>query len=94
MKNRKLYLICYDVADDKRLRAALKIVRHYATGGQKSVHECWLSKREKREVIERFSELLHPTDDGLLMVRLDPRQKAQVLGRGVVAENMEWFYIG
>lgn len=43
MKNRRLYLISYDISDAKRLRAALKLVRAYATGGQLSVHECWLS---------------------------------------------------
>jgi len=34
MKKRNLYLVCYDVADDKRLRAALKIARKYATNGK------------------------------------------------------------
>ncbi len=44
MLNRCLYLIAYDVRVPNRLVAALHLTRRYATGGQKSVHECWLTE--------------------------------------------------
>ncbi len=47
MPQRALHLIAYDVAHPKRLRRALHIVRHHASGGQKSAHECWLTGTEK-----------------------------------------------
>ena len=94
MKKRNLYLVCYDVADDKRLRAALKIVRRYATGGQKSVHECWMTVAEQGDLIANFDCILNDKEDGLLVVRLDPRQTPYALGGGVIPENGEWFYIG
>jgi CRISPR-associated protein Cas2 len=94
MNNRNLYIVSYDIADDKRLREALKLVRRYATGGQKSVHECWMSPRDKEILIEEFTCLMDETDDGLLIVRLDPRQTSYALGGGVVPENGDWFYIG
>ncbi len=94
MKNRNLYLVCYDVADNKRLRKALKLVCHYATGGQKSVHECWMNPREKERLIEEFACFLDEKEDGLLIVKLDPRQTSYVLGGGVLPENGDWFYIG
>jgi CRISPR-associated protein Cas2 len=43
---RILYLVAYDICHPRRLARALKIVRAYATGGQKSVHECWLLPHE------------------------------------------------
>lgn len=43
MSERNLYLAAYDVGDDNRLRAALHCARAYATGGQQSVHEVWLT---------------------------------------------------
>lgn len=36
------YLAAYDVSDPKRLQQALHVLRDYATGGQKSVFECFL----------------------------------------------------
>jgi CRISPR-associated protein Cas2 len=43
---RTLYLVAYDISHPRRLARALNVVRAYATGGQKSVHECWLLPRE------------------------------------------------
>lgn len=40
---RALYLAAYDVAEPGRLAAALDLVRGYSTGGQKSVHEIYLT---------------------------------------------------
>jgi hypothetical protein len=44
MTQRILHLACYDVAEPRRLVAALKLTRAYATGGQKSVHELYLTQ--------------------------------------------------
>lgn len=94
MNNKQLHLVCYDVSDDKRLYHALKITRDYALGGQKSVHECWLSPAEKQELCERLERILEPEEDSLMIIRLDPRQQALAMGRGSIPENTDWFYIG
>ena len=80
MPQRALHLIAYDVAHPKRLRRALHIVRHHASGGQKSAHECWLSGSEKASLIASLRALLHARDDRLLSVRLDPRMPPRCLG--------------
>ncbi len=94
MSKRHLYLVCYDIADDKRLKQALKLTRQYATGGQKSVHECHLNSHEKTAIKEDFEALIHPTDDGVLILRLDPRQETHVLGQGIITTDHDWFYLG
>ena len=92
---RHLYLACYDVADDRRLKAALFTVRAYATGGQKSVHEVWLTAAEKGELLMDMSLLLEPAEDNFLLIRLDPRQQVHTLGVAVAPQGAsDWFYLG
>jgi CRISPR-associated protein Cas2 len=93
MTDRNLYLIAYDVREPDRLRAALHLTRRYATGGQKSVHECWLTEAEKGELIFQLCQVLEE-EDALLVLRLDPRQAVTALGRAVAPSDPNWFYIG
>ncbi len=93
MNNKKLYLLCYDIADDKRLYKALKIARHHALGGQKSVHECWLSNEEKQQLIKQYKALIKPNEDGFLLIQLNPKQTVHALGQGIIPEEEDWFYM-
>jgi CRISPR-associated protein Cas2 len=91
---RTLYLAAYDVSDQGRLRAALHCVRAFATGGQKSVHEVWLTDAEKGELIGDMSYILDESEDSFLLIRLDPRQTVHTLGLGIAPVDPEWFYLG
>lgn len=81
MTERHLHLVAYDVSHPKRLRRALFAVRAYATGGQKSAHECFLSPGERSALLARLGAVLHPRGDSLLCLRLDPRTRPRLLGR-------------
>lgn len=94
MLKRDLYLACYDVAQPRRLAAALKLARAYATGGQKSVHEMFLTPAERTQLIEDMSVLLQHDTDRFLLVRLDPRSRVHTLGRAVVPVDPDYFYVG
>ncbi|QJD30452.1 CRISPR-associated endonuclease Cas2 [Methylococcus geothermalis] len=94
MAKRTLYLGAYDVSDDNRLRAALKVLRNYSTGGQKSVFECFLSSSEKRELIEEIGAVIDPSDDRFFLIRLDPAHKVAVLGIAVPPADPEYYYVG
>ncbi len=91
--HRKLYIVAYDISDPNRLRAALHTVRNWATGGQKSVHECWLTRAELAELRRRMRPIIG-NDEELLIVRLDPRQKPATLGLALPPEDPDWFYAG
>lgn len=93
MLNRCLYLIAYDVRVPNRLVAALHLTRRYATGGQKSVQECWLTEAEKGMLIADLCQVLEE-EDALLVLRLDPRQTVTALGKAVAPSNPSWFYVG
>ena len=75
MPHRDLHLACYDVAEPRRLIAALKLARRYATGGQKSVHELFLTPAERDALVADMAELLVLAEDRFLLLRLDPRSK-------------------
>lgn len=94
MKHRSLYLAAYDIADANRLQQALRLVKGYATGGQKSVFECFLSPVEKRNLLRDVAAVLDETEDRFFIVRLDPRAKLFALGLAVPAEDPPFFYHG
>ena len=66
MKNRQLYIAAYDISDAKRLRKALYAVRGYASGGQKSVFECFLTAAEKRALLDSIRLIINPKEDRFL----------------------------
>lgn len=79
---RQLYVVCYDIASPKRLQAALHLVRRYASGGQKSVHECWLSEPERGQLLAGYAWLVDEGRDRILLARLDPRRTPMFRGAG------------
>ena len=94
MTQRLLHLACYDVAEPHRLIAALKLARVYATGGQKSVHELYLTVAERIHLIEDMSALLDLSTDRFLLLRLDPRSRVHTLGKAEQPADPDYFYVG
>lgn len=92
--NRNLYIAAYDVSDPGRLRGALRIARDYATGGQKSVHECFLDPVEKAELESRMRALLDEDEDRFVLVPVEPRGRVHVLGIAIAPDDPEIYYFG
>jgi CRISPR-associated protein Cas2 len=81
MAKRDLYLLAYDVADDRRRARVLDAVRAYGIDGQFSAHECLFSPGERNEIWARLTGLVDPLEDRLMILRLDPRLETIALGR-------------
>jgi CRISPR-associated protein Cas2 len=95
MTQRNLYLAAYDIADPARLRRALYILRDYATGGQKSVFECFLAPAERRELLRRMRGLpVAEDEDRFLLIPLSGQARTRVLGLGRIPRNPRYFYLG
>lgn len=94
MIRRDLYLAAYDVSDPRRLRAALDLVKGYATGGQKSAYECFLTEGEKARLLQDMAQVLDEDQDSFMLVRLDPRARVLTLGVAVAPEDPPYFYCG
>lgn len=94
MPARDLFLAAYDVTGRRRLAAALKLTRAYATGGQKSVHELFMTPAERTRLLEDMSALLDFDTDRFLLIKLDPRSRVHHLGRAVPPADPDYFYVG
>lgn len=94
MKGRSLYLAAYDISDPGTLIATLKAVRCHATGGQKSVYECFLNRRERESLLDRVGDLIDITSDRFVLLRLDVRSAFRTLGKGVPPLDEDFFYQG
>lgn len=91
--NRQLYLAAYDVADPRRLRHALELVKGHATGGQKSAYECWLTVSERAALLADMALMLEEAEDSFLLIGLDPRAHVYTLGAGEAPHDTRLFYI-
>ena len=91
---RILHLAAYDVADTRRLRLALQVAKQYASGGQKSVFECFLTESERDQMFSEMRALLCPEDDRFLLLQLDSRREVAALGVGVAPADPDLYYVG
>lgn len=94
MAQRNFYLAAYDVSHPRRLIAALALVRGYATGGQKSVHELFLTTGERHELLHSMALILNEDADRFFLLRLDPRARCYALGVAAQPADPEYFYVG
>lgn len=74
---RTTYLVCYDIANDKRLRKVFKACRNFGDHLQFSVFECDLNPAEKIEMEFILNDLIHHDEDQVIFVDLGPSE-----GRG------------
>ncbi|HEY8056171.1 MAG TPA: CRISPR-associated endonuclease Cas2 [Terriglobales bacterium] len=74
---RSSYLVCYDVADDKRLRKVFKIMRDFGDHLQFSVFECQFTPTDLARCREELRKVIHHIQDQVLFVDLGPSE-----GRG------------
>lgn len=93
MDTRSLYLAAYDVAEPRRLRAALELIKGYSTGGQKSVHECFLTAGERARLLRDMTASLKEAEDSFLLLRLDPRARVFTLGKAVEPMDAPYFHV-
>jgi CRISPR-associated protein Cas2 len=74
---RNSYLVCYDIADEKRLRNVFKIMRDYGDHLQYSVFECQWTPVDLAKCRAELAAVIHHDEDQVLFVSLGPAE-----GRG------------
>jgi CRISPR-associated protein Cas2 len=92
--NRTLFLIAYDITDDRRLSQTREFLKGYSTGGQKSVYECFLTDGELVYVKRAIDGIIDDEDDRVHIFTMDGRSRTHTLGIGVQPKDPEYFYIG
>lgn len=74
---RTTYLVCYDIANDKRLKKVFKVCKNHGTHLQFSVFECDLTPRERTQFERELKGVIKQDEDQVLFVALGPSE-----GRG------------
>jgi CRISPR-associated protein Cas2 len=77
--NEHLYLVTYDIADDRRLRTVFRLMNGYGDWLQLSVFQCRLNRTRHVEMLDRLSEVISSSEDHVLI--LPPRQNCCRLDR-------------
>lgn len=80
-----LYLVTYDIADEKRWRAVFKLMHGFGEWTQLSVFQCRLTRSRHMELISRLTTTILATEDHVLVVDLGPVEhiepRVQSLGK-------------
>lgn len=92
MSQRTLHLAAYDVTNPRRLKIAYELTRRYATGGQRSVYECFLNPAERTRLLHDMDRILDKATDRFLLLALDPRARVYTLGIGDPPSDPDYFY--
>jgi CRISPR-associated protein Cas2 len=75
MIDERLYIVSYDIADERLWRRVLKLMRGYGQWLQLSVFQCRLTARRRAELARRLEEVIHGRDDHVLILDLGPADK-------------------
>ncbi|MGD0960331.1 MAG: CRISPR-associated endonuclease Cas2 [Methylomonas sp.] len=94
MTKRQLYLAAYDISCNRRLRRALRVLRGYASGGQKSVFECFLSPVEKSALLDEIAQVIDCREDRFMLLKLTGAKHVRILGKAVLPQDGSFYYIG
>ena len=89
---RSTYIVCYDIADQKRLRRVFKICKDFGQHLQFSVFECDLTVAEKLQFEDKLSGEIKREEDQVLFIRLGPaeqRGQREITAIGVPYINID-----
>lgn len=89
---RTLYVVAYDIGDDRRRNRVHKALCSFGKWTQYSVFECHLSERELIAMREKAMRLLKPEEDSLRIYPLCKacREKVETIGSDKPSEERVW----
>ena len=94
MPKRSLYIAAYDVASPARLRQVRRTVKACATGGQKSVFECFLTPVERKGLLAQVRRLINEREDRFALLRVEERAAPVLLGIAKPPADPDFHYVG
>ncbi|MFZ5620873.1 MAG: CRISPR-associated endonuclease Cas2 [Pseudomonadota bacterium] len=67
-----IYIVTYDIADQKRWRRVFKLMNGYGEWLQLSVFQCRLSRRRQAELIALVDGILNHKEDHVILLDIGP----------------------
>lgn len=77
MTDEHLYIVTYDISDEKRWRRLFKLMKGYGEWLQLSVFQCRLTRVRHAELVHLIDGILHRDKDHLLMLDIGPAENVQ-----------------
>jgi CRISPR-associated protein Cas2 len=68
MNDERLYIVTYDIGDQRRWRRVFKAMQGYGEWLQLSVFQCRLTRRRRAELETRLRGLVKAGDDHVLLI--------------------------
>jgi CRISPR-associated protein Cas2 len=63
-----LYIVTYDIGDQKRWRAVFRLMHGYGEWLQLSVFQCRLSRKRHAEMVATLDEIVNQKEDHVIIV--------------------------
>jgi len=70
MNDEHLYIVTYDIRDQKRWRRIFSVMNGYGEWLQLSVFQCRLSRQRQAELISLLDGIIHHDEDHVLLLDL------------------------
>lgn len=93
MPHRSLFIAAYDVSSPARLRQVHRTVKAYATGGQKSVFECYLAPMERKTLLAKARNLINEREDRFALLRVEERAAPVLLGIATPPADPNFYFV-
>lgn len=77
MDDDHLYLVAYDITDQRRWRSLFKIMNGYGEWLQLSVFQCRLSRARHAELIALIDEIIHHDQDHVVIMDMGLAEKVK-----------------
>jgi CRISPR-associated protein Cas2 len=74
----RLFIVTYDISDQRRWRRVFKAMNGYGEWIQLSVFQCRLSRRRRAELETRLRELVKNGEDHVLLIDVGPADKIEL----------------
>ena len=77
MTDEHLYIVTYDIADDKRWRAIFKLMHGYGEWLQLSVFQCRLTRSRQIELTQQLGNLMSMSEDHVMVIDVGPAENVE-----------------
>ena len=78
MRDERMYIVTYDIANDRRWRQVFKTMHGFGEWLQLSVFQCRLSRRRRAELETQLRELVKTGEDHVLLIDVGPADKMEL----------------
>jgi CRISPR-associated protein Cas2 len=77
MADEHLFIVTYDIADDKRWRAVFKLMHGYGEWMQLSVFQCRLTRMRQIELVRKLGDIILASEDHVMIIDVGPAESVE-----------------